>query len=154
MIDHRSISIYSLFLYLYIYINYRQMCFFFFFFSDHLIMYDSTLKATSVDFIAKAKIIKSFPQDGVVGAEVIYPSTIWLVPPRQIFEWVAFNASVADQEYWFAVSSLHVEKLKEECVALRCPFFWEGIFFQVLFFFLFRVLFFSSLLFLSTAWLL
>ncbi|CAK9069055.1 unnamed protein product, partial [Durusdinium trenchii] len=63
--------------------------------------------------ISEAEVIKEFPEDGVLAAELVFPSGIWLVPPRQVFQWMAFKASLKNQEYWFAVSSLNVETIHE-----------------------------------------
>lgn len=46
----------------------------------------------------EAKIVKEFPEDGVVAADLGFPSGFWLVPPREVFQWIAFNASVEQQE--------------------------------------------------------
>eukprot|EP00913_Durusdinium_trenchii_P028646 g26866.t1 len=43
--------------------------------------------------ISEAEVIKEFPEDGVLAAELVFPSGIWL--------------------YWFAVSSLNVETIHE-----------------------------------------
>lgn len=58
--------------------------------------------------------MKDFPDDGVLAADLSFPSGFWLVPPRQVFQWMAFNASLEEQEYWFAVSSLNVEAIHKE----------------------------------------
>lgn len=46
----------------------------------------------------EAKIVKEFPEDGVVAADLGFPSGFWLVPPWEVFQWIAFNASVEQQE--------------------------------------------------------
>lgn len=61
--------------------------------------------------MSEAKIVKEFPEDGVVAADLGFPSGFWLVPPREVFQWIAFNGSVEQQDYWFAVSSLNVEAI-------------------------------------------
>lgn len=64
--------------------------------------------------MSEAKVVKDFPDDGVLAADLSFPSGFWLVPPRQVFQWMAFNASLEEQEYWFAVSSLNVEAIHKE----------------------------------------
>lgn len=57
--------------------------------------------------------LADFPSEGVRGVQMLMPSGIWLVPPREFFEWAAFNASMHDQEFWFVASTLENEHLYE-----------------------------------------
>lgn len=34
--------------------------------------------------LGQAKVVKDFPDDGVLAADLSFPSGFWLVPPRQV----------------------------------------------------------------------
>ena len=38
---------------------------------------------TSHPILRQAKVVKEFPEDGVLAADLSFPSGFWLVPPRQ-----------------------------------------------------------------------
>lgn len=58
-------------------------------------------------------LLGDFKEDGVRGVEMLMPSGILMVPPREVFQWMAFNGSLSDQEFWFVASTLKIERLHE-----------------------------------------
>lgn len=58
-------------------------------------------------------LLGDFKEDGVRGVEMLLPSGIFMVPPREVFEWLAFNGSLPDQEFWFVVTTMHNDRLHE-----------------------------------------
>jgi len=51
--------------------------------------------------------------DGVKGVEQIYPTGIIMVPPREITEWVAYEADFKQQEFWVVYSTVANRRLHE-----------------------------------------
>jgi len=52
-----------------------------------------------------------FQDEEVRGINVEVNSGIIFVPARELYEWMAYNTSLEDQEYWIAFSSLENERL-------------------------------------------
>eukprot|EP00440_Ansanella_granifera_P014477 gb/GFBE01015734.1/.p1 GENE.gb/GFBE01015734.1/~~gb/GFBE01015734.1/.p1 ORF type:complete len:476 (+),score=103.71 gb/GFBE01015734.1/:1-1428(+) len=65
------------------------------------------------DTVSEVNILGDFKSDSVRGVQMLLPSGIWLVPPREVFQWSAFNGSLKDEEFWFAVTTLENDRLHE-----------------------------------------
>mmetsp|Transcript_65447 Transcript_65447/g.182136 ORF Transcript_65447/g.182136 Transcript_65447/m.182136 type:complete len:387 (+) Transcript_65447:73-1233(+) len=61
--------------------------------------------------IRTVDIIGEFPEEGAIGVSETYPSGIFVVAEREIFQWYVFNASAEAEEYWLAFSTLNNDKL-------------------------------------------
>jgi len=59
-------------------------------------------------------VIDEFPEEGAFGIKETYPSGLFVVAEREIFQWFVFNASAETQEYWLAFSTLNNDKLHEK----------------------------------------
>jgi len=63
--------------------------------------------------VSQVHVLKDDEEDGVRGVQMELPSGIFMVPAREVFEWLAFNASLKDQEFWFAITTQKNEPLHE-----------------------------------------
>eukprot|EP00931_Biecheleriopsis_adriatica_P010052 TRINITY_DN11114_c0_g1_i2.p1 TRINITY_DN11114_c0_g1~~TRINITY_DN11114_c0_g1_i2.p1 ORF type:complete len:470 (+),score=108.47 TRINITY_DN11114_c0_g1_i2:28-1410(+) len=63
--------------------------------------------------VDEVNVLGDYREDGVRGVEMLLPSGIWLVPPREVYQWEAYNGSLESEEFWFVVSTSNVEPLHE-----------------------------------------
>mmetsp|Transcript_24725 Transcript_24725/g.44036 ORF Transcript_24725/g.44036 Transcript_24725/m.44036 type:complete len:390 (+) Transcript_24725:70-1239(+) len=63
--------------------------------------------------VEEISILGDFQGDNVRGMQLLMPSGIFMVPPREVFQWTAFNANFETNEFWFAFSTLETSKLRE-----------------------------------------
>eukprot|EP00931_Biecheleriopsis_adriatica_P106768 TRINITY_DN8114_c0_g1_i2.p1 TRINITY_DN8114_c0_g1~~TRINITY_DN8114_c0_g1_i2.p1 ORF type:complete len:368 (+),score=96.10 TRINITY_DN8114_c0_g1_i2:70-1104(+) len=61
--------------------------------------------------IGQVNMLGDFEDEGVRGLRVTYPTGVPLIPDREVFEWTAFNASLATDEFWFVFSTQQNERL-------------------------------------------
>jgi hypothetical protein len=69
--------------------------------------------------ISSVNLLGDWPDEGVQGLNYVYPTGVTFIADREIFEWAAYEADFAKQEFFVAFSSLANARLHDARVAVE-----------------------------------